>query len=99
MTRQILALALFGLVTCCAVPAGAAQNNGAGPNGVTIGDLVDRGYVCKPFGDGMMHCSNPDNSVPDWVCYPNQICTPGKPRRAPLIKGLPSLPGTIRSPN
>jgi hypothetical protein len=63
--------------------ASAAQNTGDGPQGVTVKDLVDRGFICKPFGDGMLHCSNPDNSVPDWVCYPNQICTPGKPRIAP----------------
>lgn len=71
-------LALTLLLT--ASTAMAAQNTGGGPQGVTIKDLVDRGYVCKPFGDGMMHCTNPDNDVPDWVCYPNQICTPGKPR-------------------
>ena len=57
-----------------------AEQKGTGPSGVTVGDLADRGFVCKPFGDGMLHCTNPDNGVPSWVCYPNEQCTPGKPR-------------------
>ena len=57
-----------------------AEQKGSGPKGVTVGDLVDRGFVCKPFGDGMLHCTNPDNGIPSWVCYPNEQCTPGKPR-------------------
>lgn len=79
--RSLLLAGLIALVG--ASPAFAAQNTGGGPDGVTVKDLVDRGYICKPFGDGMLHCSNPDNDVPDWVCYPNQICTPGKPRIVP----------------
>ncbi len=68
------------LALTLAAPAMAAPK-GHGPDGVTVGDLVDRGFICKPFGDGMLHCTNPDNSIPSWVCYPNELCTPGKPRR------------------
>lgn len=98
MTRSILGLAVFILIACAA-PAWAAQNDGGGPKGVTIGDLVDRGFVCKPFGDGMMHCTNPDDSVPDWVCYPNQICTPGKPRLAPSLRLPRNLSRNIQGLN
>lgn len=75
--------------------AQAARNTGGGPDGVTVEDLMGRGFICKPFGDGMLHCSNPDNSVPDWVCFPNRLCTPGKPRRVPGGSGpdLRPLPG------
>jgi hypothetical protein len=79
--RRVLLAAVAALI--CASAASAAQNTGQGPDGVTVQDLVDRGFICKPFGDGMLHCFNPDNSIPDWVCYPNEMCTPGKPRRLP----------------
>lgn len=82
MTRTFAAAVMLALLLTPSATI-AAQNTGGGPQGVTVKDLVDRGYVCKPFGDGMLHCTNPDNSVPDWVCYPNQICTPGKPRILP----------------
>lgn len=90
-------LSLAVLVLLAGMPfAFAAQNTGGGPDGVTVEELMGRGFVCKPFGDGMLHCSNPDDSVPDWVCYPNRICTPGKPRLAPggtkpAIRPLPGI--------
>ena len=74
--RPILLPALLALAF--ASPA-MAEQKGDGPQGVTVGDLVNRGFICKPFGDGMLHCTNPDNGIPSWVCYPNEICTPGKP--------------------
>ena len=90
--RRILLLSALVAFTT-ALPA-AAEQKGEGPQGVTVKGLVDRGYICKPFGDGMLHCSNPDNDVPDWVCTPNQICTPGKPRTISGGKRQFLAPGT-----
>ena len=91
MIRTLSATVMMTLLLTSS-PAMPAQNTGGGPQGVTVKDLVDRGYICKPFGDGMLHCTNPDNDVPDWVCYPNQICTPGTPRAMPGGKRILIVP-------
>jgi hypothetical protein len=80
MTRSHASLLLPALLVLTLASPTLAEQKGGGPDGVTVGDLVNHGFICKPFGDGMLHCTNPDNGIPSWVCYPNEICTPGKPR-------------------
>lgn len=55
MTAYRAILLFPALLALASASPAIAEQKGNGPNGVTVGDLVDRGFVCKPFGDGMLH--------------------------------------------
>jgi hypothetical protein len=80
MSRLLFAIAALSALALVS-PAIAAQNEGGGSGGPTVGDLSKRGHVCTTFDHVYLACKDPSGNGPPFVCAPNGQCIPGNPQQ------------------